>query len=72
MKTAIDFTYETKCRRCGNISDNYVSNSEQMNFSDFTTGMSEKSTFPISKQCKCSNGRMMFHDVISYSPVYLV
>lgn len=71
MKTEFDFTYEMKCRRCGNLSEIWVSNSAQMKFSDFVIAMNEKATFPHSHQCKCSNGRMLFHDVVSYSPVYL-
>lgn len=66
----IDFTYEVKCRSCGKVSEMWVQNSDNMKYTDFVKVMNEKASYPVEKQCNCHNGKMFFHDVISYSPVH--
>lgn len=66
----IYLNYELKCRRCNKITGMYFS---KINTNDieakksFESWAKEHSTFPITKQCNCNNGKMIFHDLISYT-----
>ncbi len=61
-----DLTYKVKCRSCGKITEMWFSKQSQTQPRDFVKWAHEHSTFPISKQCDCDNGSILFHDLISY------
>ena len=65
-----DLTYKVKCRSCSKITEIYFSSTEKTNKLTFITDMLEHSTFPITKQCECDNGSIMFHDLISYKIIF--
>lgn len=60
-------TYVVKCRSCGSKETMHHSRVENVDPKMFERWALEHSTFPIAKQCKCDNGSLMFHDLISYS-----
>ncbi len=67
-KQEFDFTYEVKCRKCNKVTKMYFGTSATIDINKFHIWAKEHSTFPVQKQCRCDNGSMMFHDLISYSP----
>lgn len=64
-----NYTYETKCRRCGQFEEWHVGTPEELSFDEFLTYMSEKIMFPISMKCKCS-ARITVQDIISFTDDY--
>ena len=65
-----DFTYKVKCRSCGKVTEMWFGKQETTASKDFEIWAKEHSTFPITKQCICDNGSMLFHDVISYTILF--
>lgn len=66
----INLNYDVKCRACGKITEMYFgvcSTSDKEKQKTFELWAMEHSTFPITKQCRCHNGKIMFHDIISYT-----
>lgn len=61
------WTYKVKCRSCGKKTEMYHSPKDRLEKKTFLTWALEHSTFPITKQCDCDNGAMLFHDLISYT-----
>lgn len=62
----IYFTYEVKCRKCNKIEKMFFSDSSITTKETFETYVKHHSNYPIDKQCKCDNGSIMFHDLISF------
>jgi endogenous inhibitor of DNA gyrase (YacG/DUF329 family) len=61
--------YKVKCRGCGKVVTMYFGDTRTTDFKDFEKWAKEHSVFPITMQCSCDNGSMLFHDLISYSPI---
>ncbi len=62
-----NLTYKIKCRSCGKITTMYFGDTSTTTKKDFTKWAFEHSTFPITKQCDCDNGSILFHDIVSYT-----
>lgn len=67
---AESYIYHVKCRRCGKETEMWAGKKTQINKDDFLKYINEHSTFPITKQCECNNGMMLFHDVIGYNIIF--
>ena len=63
----LNYTYKVKCRNCGKIEKMYFGLNTGVKKEDFIRYVQEHSTFPIELQCKCDNGSIMFHDIVSYN-----
>lgn len=64
-----NWQYDIKCRKCGKIERMHHSTHEQITAKNFQKWALEHSTFPVTKQCECDNGMMMFHDIISFGNI---
>ncbi len=69
MSKEIDYEYDVKCRKCGNITRTWFGSSKQTLKVDFRKWVSEHGAFPVEKQCKCDNGMMMLHDIVSFGNI---
>ena len=65
-----DLTYKVKCRNCGKITEMYLGDTSQFTEQQFRVWAAEHSTFPFHVQCKCDNGSIMLHDLVSYTVVF--
>lgn len=59
--------YDIKCRRCGKITEIYFGSQDTTPQKAFISWVLEHCTYPVTKQCECHNGKMGFHDLISYN-----
>tara|TARA_R110000744_G_scaffold372004_1_gene483337 strand:- start:53 stop:274 length:222 start_codon:yes stop_codon:yes gene_type:complete len=66
------YEYDVKCRKCGKIERMCFGQIENTKPEDFKRWAAEHSTFPIQKQCRCDNGMMMFHDIVSFGNVLII
>ena len=66
MNEKEQWEYDVKCRKCGKITRMFFSTIEQVSAKDFKIWASERSTFPIQKQCDCDNGMVMLHDIVAF------
>ena len=61
----MELTYETKCKRCGEISEWFFAKLESVNYSDYLHWINEKMQYVGSYHCgKC--GKITVHEVVSY------
>ena len=59
------YIYETKCRRCGNLSEHTYGNSHQTDPTNFGAAMSLKSRVPVNEPCMPC-GKSTLQDLVSY------
>jgi len=60
------YTYKIKCRNCLKVREMVFSLKSKFTPEQFKGAMNEKSTYPQAAQCRCDNGSIMYHDVVSY------
>lgn len=64
---AKNYNYETKCRRCGELTEWYFSNTDRFTFMQFVKVMNDHIQFPRANKCeKCEKDTVQ--DVVYYSP----
>lgn len=64
---AKNYNYETKCRRCGELTDWHFSTTDRFTFLQFAEAMTDHIQFPRRHKCeKCKKETVQ--DVVSYSP----
>lgn len=68
MKNEIDFIYDVKCRNCNAVCRMYFGSNKTTSKESFRAWLSEHSTYPIDMQCKCDNGMVQLHDIVSFGP----
>lgn len=61
-----NYTYETKCRRCGSINKWWFSERKRFDYSDFLIAMDSKIQSPRVYHCKICKKETV-QDVVSYS-----
>lgn len=62
-----NYEYETKCRRCGHLTQWYFSNRFGFPFSDFLFAMNDKIASPRQMECKVCLKETV-QDIVSYTP----
>lgn len=63
-----NYNYETKCRRCGELTEWHFSSVDKTAFMDFVKAMIDHIQYPRPHKCKkCKKETVQ--DVVSYSPV---
>lgn len=58
--------YTTKCRRCGKVTEWFVSRSDYMDYKTFFQGMCEKMNYPQLMDCECTEDWTL-QDMISFN-----
>lgn len=64
-KNELSYTYETKCKRCGNLNEWYAGKKEDFERSAFLSYIFEKSKYPQHSDCKKCE-KKTFQDVVSF------
>lgn len=62
-----NYNYETKCRRCGSLTDWYFSSADRFTYMEFVEAMTDYIQYPRTYKCK-SCKKETVQDVVSYSP----
>ena len=63
---AKNYNYETKCRRCGKLTEWYFSSADRFTYNDFTSAMMDYVQFPRILRCDdCKKETVQ--DVVSFS-----
>ncbi len=61
-----NYTYETKCRRCGAFHEWYIGPKDKIKFSDFFTLVNDYLDHPRLKDCETCK-KPTIQDVVSYT-----
>ncbi len=63
-----NYNYETKCRRCGNLTEWYFSTTDRFTWGQFAEAMQNLIEHPRQSKCDMCKKRTV-QDVVAYSPV---
>ena len=63
----MNWTYETKCRRCGRVHEWFVAELSEMSYKEYLSLIFTKFETPSGYNCQCKKSVATVHDIISYN-----